>query len=124
VAEAAPAEVVATKVVEPAPAEVIETTEGFAVAPHKRQCGCPCKCDVVEPPVTQINPAIVNTSTDVQPVDIIQPVQDIVQPVVDEHVKPVYSETVNPTQINHTVDPCTCACSSCSCTPEAPVRAE
>ncbi|KAF8250013.1 hypothetical protein K440DRAFT_194095 [Wilcoxina mikolae CBS 423.85] len=130
VVEAAPVEVVeaapAVEVVEPAAVEVVETevveepvevVEEVAPAPCKRQCGCPCKCNVVEPTITQVNPAIVNTSTDVQPVDIIQPVQDVVQPVVDEHVKPVYSETVNAPQIQYTVDPCTCG----GCAPAVPV---
>jgi len=59
-------------------------------------------CEVVAP--------VVNTIKDVQPVEVIQPVMDVVQPVIEEHVKPIHTETVNPTIVNHTVEPCSKAC--------------
>ena len=69
-------------------------------------CQCPKASDVVRPGITSVNQPIVNTATDVQPVDIIQPYQDVIQPVVDQHLKPVHSESVNPAQVQQTCEPC------------------
>ncbi|KAF8535508.1 hypothetical protein BDD12DRAFT_343782 [Trichophaea hybrida] len=118
----APYGIAPVKIAEAAPVEVAEAAPAAEVVkpevPCKRQCGCPCKCDVVQPTITKVNPAIVNTSTDVQPVDIIQPVQGVVQPVIDKHIKPVYSETVNAPEVKCTVEPCTCG----GCAPTAPAE--
>ncbi|KAI5858949.1 hypothetical protein BZA05DRAFT_440562 [Tricharina praecox] len=78
-------------------------------------CGCPARTDVVEPTVTQVAPAIVNQSEDVQPVDIIQPYQDVVQPVVDTHIRPVHSEVVNSPIVQTTTEPCCSAPGACGC---------
>ena len=69
-------------------------------------CQCPKASDVVRPEITSVNQPIVNTATDVQPVNIIQPYQDVIQPVVDQHLKPVHSESVNPAQVQQTYEPC------------------
>ncbi|KAA8893924.1 hypothetical protein FN846DRAFT_976788 [Sphaerosporella brunnea] len=69
-------------------------------------CGCPTECDVVRPCVTHVNEPIINKSTDVQPVDIVQPVKDIVQPVVEERIKPVHSECVKQPIVNSVQEPC------------------
>ena len=67
-------------------------------------CDCPHASGAVHPCQEQVSPAVVNTAAEVQPVEIIQPYHDVVQPIVDQHIKPVHSCTVNPPQVQQTVD--------------------